>query len=141
VLFCRHISADILALREFDQPLEAGLVRQVENTPGVVVIPGDGALATPSGMHSPFCLDLLLGVGELVVGVAQEDQPQHGDRVLGRFESGISAQFVGGVPEAFFDLGIVGWHVYSIPDLVRKSKSRSWDDLTFPHDVIEYTHI
>jgi hypothetical protein len=24
---------------------------------------------------------------------------------------------------------------------VRKSKPRSWDDLTFPHDVIEYTHI
>ncbi len=36
------------------------------------------------------------------------------DGILGRFEPGIGTQFVGGVPEAFFDFGVVGRHAQSL---------------------------
>ena len=45
-----------------------------------------------------------------MIGVAQEDQPQDGDGILGGFELGVGAQLIGGVPQAFFDLGDVGGH-------------------------------
>ena len=54
-----------------------------------------------------------LGQRELMVGVAQEDQAQDGDGILGGFELGVGAQLIGGVPKAFFDFGDVGGHAAS----------------------------
>ena len=38
-----------------------------------------------------------------MVGVAQKDEPQHGDGVFGGFQLGIGPQLVGRGPESGFD--------------------------------------
>jgi len=100
---------DVLTLGQLHQVLKAGLVGQVEDAASVVVVRGDGTLAV-RGDLSTFGLDLPVGLGELVVGVAQEDQAQHRDRVFGRFEPRIGTQLIGRIPETLFDLGVVGRH-------------------------------
>ena len=63
-----------------------------------------------------------LGHGEFVIGEAQKDQAQDGHRVFGGFELGVGAQFVGGAPEAFFEIGQVGGH--DEPSVDDKEKGR-----------------
>ena len=45
-----------------------------------------------------------------MVGVAEEDQPENRDRVLGRLQLGVRPEFVGGFPQALFEFSCVGWH-------------------------------
>jgi hypothetical protein len=42
--------------------------------------------------------------------IAQEDQPQHGDRILRRLEFGIGSKFVGSFPKTLFNLCLVSRH-------------------------------
>ena len=75
-----------------------------EDTFGLVIALADGAA---SGALSG---EAGLGLGEFVVGVAQKDEAEDGDGVLGRLQLGIGAELVGGSPEAFFEFGGVGGH-------------------------------
>jgi len=52
----------------------------------------------------------LLGLGELVAGVAEEDEAEGGDGVLGGLQLGVGAELVGGVPEALFEVVVIGRH-------------------------------
>ena len=46
---------------------------------------------------------LLFRHGEFVVGVAEEDQPQHRDGIFRRLQLGVGPQLVGSVPQPPFD--------------------------------------
>ncbi len=72
--------ADILAFRQVQQLREPCLGRQVHYALGLIVFLADG---TPPGA---FALQFLLRNGELEVGIAQEDQPQHRHGVFRRLE-------------------------------------------------------
>jgi hypothetical protein len=60
-----------------------------------------------------LALDFLFFLGKPGIGKAQEDLAEDGDGILGGFELGVGAQVVGGVPQAFLDFGVVGWHLIS----------------------------
>ncbi len=49
------------------------------------------------------------------ISKAKEDQPEHGNGVLGRLQFGVGPEFVSGSPEALFQFGVVGWHVARLP--------------------------
>ena len=53
-------------------------------------------------------------MGELLVGVPQEAEAQHGGGVLGGPEARVGPQFVRRVPEALLDHGVVGGHKQSL---------------------------
>lgn len=49
--------------------------------------------------------ELSLSLSKAVIGVAEEDQAENGDRILGGLRLRVGSQFVGCVPEATLDLG------------------------------------
>jgi hypothetical protein len=85
--------------RVADGASDVGPLGQVEHAAGLVVQGRDGALpASHLSSLGPFGLDRRVGCGKAVVGVAQKDQPQDRDRVLGGAQARVGAQLVGGVP-------------------------------------------
>ena len=46
--------------------------------------------------------------GEADFSEAQEDEAENGRRVFLGLEAGVGAELVGGIPEAFFQRGVVG---------------------------------
>lgn len=48
-----------------------------------------------------------------MIGIAEEDQSQNGDRILGRLELGVGTKFVGGIPEAFFEISVTHPEVWA----------------------------
>ena len=78
--------------------------------------PGPGSPPCRScAARSPCPVEFLRGRRELVVGVAQEDQPQHRDGVLRRLQLGVGPQLVGRVPQALLDVGVIAGHVQPRP--------------------------
>lgn len=61
-------------------------------------------------------LQFLLGALETYVRKFQKDKPEYGNGLLGRFEFGISAQFIRRIPKAFFNMGRVGNHTAILSD-------------------------
>ncbi|XXY27555.1 hypothetical protein WMF15_45335 [Sorangium sp. So ce233] len=111
--------ADVGPLGELEEAAEAGLLRDEEDTLGVVVVLADAAAAAGRG-------ELLLGLGEAVVGVLQEDQREDRRRVLGRLEGGVGPELVGGGPEALLEVGGKGYRTVLVPeDGGRESRLRS----------------
>ena len=49
-------------------------------------------------------------MANLMVGVAEEDQPQHGHRVFRRLQFGVRPKFIGRSPEPLFDFRVVIGH-------------------------------
>ena len=88
----------------FSRVGEPGLLGEVEDALCLVV--GLADLAATAALLS----QLLLGLGELVVGVPEEDEPQNRDRILGRLQLGVRPEFVGGVPQTFFKISMICWH-------------------------------
>lgn len=101
--------ADIRAFRQFQEMGEASLVAQKEHAARLIGGVSDRTSAASTARFAA-AREFLLGLLELVIGIAQEDQPQHGHRILRRFQLGVGAQIVGGLPQAFFDFGGVGGH-------------------------------
>ena len=96
--------ADVGAFRQIQQGGEPGCFRQVKNALRLIV---RLANRSPSGALAG---ELAFGLGELVIGVAQEDQAENRDGVLGRLQFGVRPEFIGGSPQALFEFGSVGWH-------------------------------
>ena len=99
--------ADVGALRQLDQRREAGRLGQVEHAPGLIVRLADRA--PPAACTRQFLRRRL----ELVVGIAQKDQPQHRDGVFRGFQLGIGPQLVRRIPQAGFDIVAVMIHGFS----------------------------
>ena len=53
----------------------------------------------------------LLGLGKLVIGVTEKDQPQNWDGILGRLQLGVGSEFIRSVPEAFFKVSVICGHI------------------------------
>ena len=89
---------DVLGFLEQEQPLEAGLLREIQDAPGLVV-----GLADRTSPRS-FALEFGFECGETAVGELEEDQAQNGYRVLGCLEVGVGPQLVCRFPEASREL-------------------------------------
>ena len=100
-------ASQISCLGEPQQLVEAGLLGEVEHASGAVVVLSHLRQAARAFR---FGLQIFLCMSELLVGVAQEDETQHGGGVLGGPEARVGPQFVRGVPEALLGLGVVGGH-------------------------------
>ena len=86
--------ADVGAFGEVEEVGETGARGDVEDALGLVVGLADAAASGGLGGQG------LLGLGELVAGVAEEDEAEDGDGVLGGLQLGVGPELVGGVPEA-----------------------------------------
>ena len=84
----------------FSSVREPGAFRQVQDALRLIVGLADGAAS------GSLAGELRFGLGELVVGVAQEDQAEHRDGILRRLQFGVGPEFVGGSPQAFFEFGV-----------------------------------
>lgn len=91
-------------LRRIWQVAEPGLLGEIQNALCLVIRFAD--LSASAGLRH-----FLLGLSELVVCVAKEDQPENRDGILRRFQFGVRPQFVGGIPEAFFKISMIRRHV------------------------------
>ena len=100
--------ADVGALGQLDQGREARRLGQVEHPLGLVVRRADLA---PS---AACALQFLRRRLELVVGIAQEDQPQDRDGVFRGLQLGVGPQLVRRVPQAGFDIVAVMIHNFSV---------------------------
>ena len=96
--------ADIGALWEIEQSCEPSFFGEVQDALSLIV--GLPDLAATGGLLR----HLLFSLGKLVIGVAEEDQPENRDRILGRLQLGVRPEFVGGVPETFLKIRVVCWH-------------------------------
>ncbi|CEF49218.1 unnamed protein product [uncultured bacterium] len=109
--------ANVLAFGQVEQLREAGLGWKIHYALGLIILFAD---APPPGA---FTRQFLLGNGELEVGIAKEDQPQNRDRVFRRFQLRVGPKFVGRVPKAFLDLGVVVGHALNSSRRGRIGKS------------------
>ena len=75
---------------------EAGRLRHVHDAPGLIV--GLTHLTAPGRLARQF----LLHLGEAHVGVAEEDQAQNGEAVLGGGQGGVGSELVSGLPQTVF---------------------------------------
>ena len=99
--------ADVGPFGQCDQRREARRLGQVEHAPGLIVRRAD--LAPPAACARQFLRRRL----ELVVGIAQKDQPQHRDGVFRGLQLGIGPQLIRRVPQAGFDVVAVMIHGFS----------------------------
>ena len=99
--------ADVGPLRQLDQRRETRRLGQVEHAPGLIVRRAD--LPPPAACARQFLRRRL----ELVVGIAQKDQPQHRDGVFRGLQLGIGPQLIRRVPQAGFDVVAVMIHGFS----------------------------
>jgi len=72
--------------------IEPGWLVQVEHALGLVVGRSDPAAT------GALALELFVGSRESEVGVAQEDQPEHGRRVLRRAQARVRSQAICSLP-------------------------------------------
>ena len=95
---------DLCVLRQVDDAAEAGGFGQVDG--GLALKTQLDDLLPLRGRHlrRDGLLDLRQERLEAVVGVAQENQAQHGHRIVSGGELGIGAQLVGRVPKLVFEL-------------------------------------
>jgi len=83
---------------------ETGARGDEEDALGLVVGLADAAASGGLGGQG------FLGLGELVAGVAEEDEAEDGDGVFGGLQLGVGPELVGGVPEALFQVVVIGRH-------------------------------
>jgi hypothetical protein len=76
---------DVGAFRKIKQRRESGALRLVENSLRLII--GFANSAPPTGLAGELCF----GLGEFAIGVAQEDQAEHGNAIFVRPQIGIRA--------------------------------------------------
>ncbi len=91
-----------MALGQAHQPGEAGLVGDVEHRPGPVVVGRHRTTGTGLG------LDLGTNRFESMLGVGQEDEPEHRPPVLAWRQRRVGPQLVGRRPQRATNRGEVG---------------------------------
>lgn len=83
---------------------ESGGLGDEEDALGLIVgladFPASGALLG----------QLLLGLGELVVGIPKKDETKNRDGILRRLEFRVRPEVVGGFPETLFEFGMIICH-------------------------------
>ena len=113
------------AVRQGDEMVELRFRMQEDRTlPGEVLL---GECAWPAAARRQRGLDRGLDLEEAAVGVAQEDQPHHGQEVLVAGEVGVGPQVVRAGPEPFLDLADVFQPRVSCSDSrVRRSAGQAY---------------
>jgi hypothetical protein len=106
--------SDVRPFRQLQEIGEARLGAQIQHAARLIVGLADRAASLwRRSMLRLYGMQRLFDLFKFVIGIAQKDQPQHRHGILRRFQLGIGAQIVGGIPQAFFDVGRVGGHEVS----------------------------
>ena len=101
-----QLRADVRALRQAEEEIEARVRREVDDAFGGV---GFGVIdARAAAGAGGLFLQLLAALGEADFGEAEEDEAKNRAGVLLRSEAGIGAELIGGLPETFLQLVIRG---------------------------------
>ncbi len=98
----------VRALRQAQQLRETGVFRQVDDTCGMVIRGTDLAAARrrTARRDRPCPFQILLHRRKAHIRIAQEDQPEHGRRVFGRFEIRPCPEHVRRIPELLLKGGV-----------------------------------
>ena len=70
----------------------------------------DGGMRVDLAPSAALLRHLFLGLSKLVIGVAEEDQPENRDGIFGRLQLGVGTKFVRSVPQTFLQIRVIRRH-------------------------------